>query len=74
MLEGLENLCRYANGLVALFKDLRTYDGIVLDLGYLFHYLPTPDRDIITTLKAMRDKMSERFTNPKAEKDFIGFC
>lgn len=31
--------------------------------------------DIITTLKATRDKMSEeRFTDPKAEKDFIGFC
>ena len=52
LLEGLEEVCRDANGLVALFKDLGTYDGIVLDLCYLFHYLPTPDLDIITTLKA----------------------
>jgi len=74
LLEGLEEVCRDANGLVALFKDLGTYDEIVLDLCYLLHYLPTPDRDIITTLKATRDKMSEeRFTDSKAEKDFIGF-
>ena len=53
----LEEVCKDANGLVSLFKELGTYDGIVLDLCYLFHYLPTPDRDIITTLKATREKI-----------------
>lgn len=75
LLEGLEEVCSDAEGLVALFKDLGTYDGIVLDLCYLFHYLPTPDRDIITTLKITCKKMTEdRVTDPKAMRDFIGFC
>ena len=75
LLEGLEEVCRDAHGLIDLFKDLGTYYGLVLDLCYLFHYLPTPDRDIITTLKATRDKITEpRSTDPKAEKDFLGFC
>ena len=51
LLEGLEEVCRDANGLVELFKDLGTYDCIVLDLCYLFHYFPTSDRDLIKTLK-----------------------
>ena len=75
LLEGLEEVCRDAHGLIDLFKDLGTYDGIVLDLCYLFHYLPMPDRDIITTLRVTREKMTEpRSTDPQAEKDFIGFC
>ena len=75
LLEGLEEVCKDANGLVALLKDLGTYDGIVLDLCYLFQYLPTPDRDIITTLKVTREKITEdRTTDPKAVRDFIGFC
>jgi len=75
LLEGLEEVCRDAHGLIDLFKDLGTYDGIVLDLCYLFHYLPTPDRDIITTLRTTREKITEpRSTNPQAEKEFIGFC
>ena len=75
LLEGLEEVCKDENGLVELFKDLGTYDGIVLELCYLFHYLPTPDREIITTLKVTQEKMTEpRFTDPKAETDFIGFC
>ena len=75
LLEGLEEVCRDAHGLIDIFKDLGTYDGIVLDLCYLFHYLPTPDRDIITTLRVTREKMTEpRSTNPQAEKDFLGFC
>ena len=75
LLEGLEEVCRHAHGLINLFKDLGTYDGIVLDLCYLFHYLPTPDRDIIITLRITREKMTEpRSTNPQAEKDFLGFC
>ena len=75
LLEGLEEVCSDAEGLVALFKEIGTYDGIVLDLCYLFHYLPTPDRDIITTLKITRKKMTEdRVTDPKAMRDFIGFC
>ena len=60
LLEGLEEVCSDAEGLVALIKDLGRYDGIVLDLCYLFHYLPTPDRERVTDLNAMRD--------------FIGFC
>ena len=75
LLEGLEEVCRDAHGLVNLFKDQGTYDGKVLDLCYLFHYLPTLDRDIITTLKATREKMTEpQSTDPQAEKDFLGFC
>ncbi len=75
LLEGLEEVCRDAIGLVDLFKNIGTYDGIVLDLCYLFHYLPTPDRDIITTLKALREKMTElRTTDPQAERNFLGFC
>ena len=74
-MEGLEEVCKDASGLVSLFKDLGTYDGIVLDLCYLFHYLPAPDRNIITTLKVMRNKMTkDRVSNPKATKDFHGFC
>ena len=75
LLEGLEEVCKNAHGLVSLFKDLGTYDGIVLDLCYLFHYLPTPDRDIVVTLKTTRDKMTEpRVSDPYAEKQFLGFC
>lgn len=73
LLEGLEEVCKDASGLVNLFKDLGTYDGIVLDLCYLFHYLPTPDRNIITTLKVMRNKMTEdRIFNPRATNGFFG--
>jgi len=75
LLEGLEEVCKDANGLVELFKGLGMYDGRVLDLCFLFHYLQTPDRNIITTLKVTRDKMTEdRVTNPKATRDFLGFC
>ena len=75
LLEGLEEVCKDAKGLVDLFKDLGTYDGIMLDLCYLFNYLPTPDRDIVTMLKVTQEKMMEyRSTNPQAERDFIGFC
>lgn len=73
LLEGLEEVCKDASGLVKLFKDLGSYDGIVLDLCYLFHYLPTPDRNIITTLKVTRNKMTEdRVFNPRATKGFLG--
>ena len=75
LVEGLEEVCKNANALVEFFKDLGTYDRIVLDLSDIFHYLPTPDRDIITTLKVTREKMTEeRSTDPKAERDFVGFC
>lgn len=70
----LSEIYRSADAVVSMFKSLGISDGLILDLCYLFHYLPTPDRNILALMKNTYKKMhaARKFNEARAE-EFLGF-
>ena len=58
-----------------LLISLRVTDRTVLDLAYIFHLLPTPDRDIVKLVNNTIEKMNApRKCNQETVDEFISFC